>query len=159
MPLDANDKTRLTDMRHYAEMVQRIVADRTWEAFEADDTVKLAAVRCVEVIGEAGHKVSAEVQRSISTIPWHLMWNMRNRLIHDYGNTDFRIVYKVFVRNCRDFYPPSPSFSLNRKIPSNSSSESWADKPLAAHSLFRVKQSLGHYFYRVVMGKAQRTTH
>jgi uncharacterized protein with HEPN domain len=44
MPLDATDKTRLADMLHYAGIAQRIVADRTWETFEADETVKLAAV-------------------------------------------------------------------------------------------------------------------
>jgi uncharacterized protein with HEPN domain len=99
MPLDATDKTRLADMLHYAGIAQRIVADRTWEAFETDEAVRLAAVRCVEVIGEAGHQVSVEVQRSMPTIPWHLMWNMRNRLIHDYGNTDFRIVYKVILES------------------------------------------------------------
>ena len=99
MPLDATDKTRLADMLHYAGIAQRIVADRTWETFEADQTVKLAAVRCVEVIGEAGHQVSVEVQRSMPTVPWHLMWNMRNRLIHDYGNTDFRIIYRVILES------------------------------------------------------------
>ncbi len=32
---------------------------------------------------------------SIDGVPWHAMWGMRNRLIHDDGNTDFRIVFKV----------------------------------------------------------------
>ncbi len=52
-------------------------------------------VRCVEVIGEAGHQVSDKVEAELPTIPWHLMWGMRNRLIHDYGNTNYRIVYEV----------------------------------------------------------------
>jgi uncharacterized protein with HEPN domain len=82
-------------MLHHAALARRIVGERDQAAFEADDTIKLATVRCVEVIGEAGHKVSIRVQQALASIPWHLMWGMRNRLIHDYGNTDFGIVFKV----------------------------------------------------------------
>jgi len=82
-------------MLHPAVLARRIVGERTLAAFEANDMVKLATVRCVEVIGEAGHKVSTGVQQAMPGIPWHLMWGMRNRLIHDYGNTDFGIVFKV----------------------------------------------------------------
>jgi uncharacterized protein with HEPN domain len=61
----------------------------------ADLGVRHGVVRCVEVIGEAGHQVAPGVQAMLPAIPWHLMWGMRNRLIHDYGNTDLRIVHKV----------------------------------------------------------------
>ena len=61
----------------------------------ADLGVRHGVVRCVEVIGEAGHQVSAQTQAALPSIPWHLMWGMRNRLIHDYGNTNFSIVFKV----------------------------------------------------------------
>jgi uncharacterized protein with HEPN domain len=95
MSLEPGDRTRLTDMLHHAAIARRIIGEGTVRAFEADDVVRLAAVRCIEVIGEAGHKVSVGVQQSMPDIPWHLMWGMRNRLIHDYGNTDFGIVFKV----------------------------------------------------------------
>jgi uncharacterized protein with HEPN domain len=95
MPLDGHDVTRLTDMLHYASLAIRILAGRTVEEYNADVVAKLAMTRCIEVIGEAGHHVSPEVKAALPMIPWHMMYGMRNRIIHDYGNTDYGIVYKV----------------------------------------------------------------
>lgn len=95
MPLERRDITRLTDMLHYAKKATQILAGRPLAELLADETCSLAIVRCVEVIGEAGHQVSAPVQAALPSVPWHLMWGMRNRLIHDYGNTDYLIVYRV----------------------------------------------------------------
>ncbi len=95
MPLERQDATRLMDMLHHAEVAQKIVGARAYEIFEADETARLAVVRCIEIIGEAGHQVSATVQASLPTVPWHQMRGMRNRLIHDYGNTDYRVAYRV----------------------------------------------------------------
>ena len=95
MPLEGRDVTRLIDMLHYATLAHRVLADRTLEAFTADEVAKLALTRCVEVIGEAGHQVSPATKALLPMIPWHMMYGMRNRIIHDYGNTDYAIVYKV----------------------------------------------------------------
>lgn len=95
MPLDGRDAARLTDMLHYATMAQKILAEHGPQAFEISEVARLALVRCIEVIGEAGHKVSPATQAALSAIPWHLMYGMRNRLIHDYGNTDYSVVIRV----------------------------------------------------------------
>lgn len=101
MQLEGRDLTRLTDMLHYARLAAKILSERNvtdYDAFNADETGKLALVRCVEVIGEAGHQVSAPVQAALPTVPWPMMWGMRNRLIHDYGNTNYRIVHRTVVQ-------------------------------------------------------------
>ena len=100
MLLERRDVTRLTDMLHYARLVDKIMREHgvlDFAAFDADDTAKLAVVRCVEVIGEAGHQVSPAVQMALPTVPWPMMWGMRNRLIHDYGHTNYRIVHETAV--------------------------------------------------------------
>jgi uncharacterized protein with HEPN domain len=60
-----------------------------------DEEKRLALVRCVEVIGEAGNEVGPTVRAMLPAIPWHAMTGMRNRLIHDYGNTNYLVVYDV----------------------------------------------------------------
>ena len=95
MPLEGRDVTRLTDMLHYASLAHQVLADRTIKVFTADEVAKLALTRCVEVIGEAGHSVSPATKALLPMVPWHMMYGMRNRIIHDYGNTDYDIVYKV----------------------------------------------------------------
>lgn len=95
MPLDAKDRTRLGDMVQHARDAMILLGSRTLEEMQTDLGVRHGVVRCIEIIGEAGHQVSAATQAALPTVPWHLMYGMRNRLIHDYGNTNFRIVYEV----------------------------------------------------------------
>jgi uncharacterized protein with HEPN domain len=115
MPLEARDATRLADMMRHAKLARDILAGRTLDALRSDAVAQLAIVRCLEVIGEAGHQVSAAVQQALPTIPWHRMWAMRNRLIHDYGNTDIKIVHDVvsadlvvLIRDLEGFLARSP---------------------------------------------------
>jgi uncharacterized protein with HEPN domain len=95
MPLEARDRSRLSDMIQHSRDAMTLLGSRTQEEMVADLGVRHGVVRCIEDIGEAGHQISPETQAALPGIPWHLMWNMRNRLIHDYGNTNFRIVVKV----------------------------------------------------------------
>ncbi len=61
----------------------------------ANEEKRLALVRCIEVIGESGHEVSAAIKAALPSVPWPAMYGMRNRLIHDYGNTNYRVVFDV----------------------------------------------------------------
>ena len=76
MPLERRDLTRLVDMLHYARVVAKIIHENglvDYVAFDANAMAKLAVVRCVEVIGEAGHHVSPAVQAAQPTVPWPMM--------------------------------------------------------------------------------------
>ncbi len=95
MPLEGNDRARLCDMVQHAHDAITLLGHCSQEEMVADLGVRHGVVRCVEVIGEAGHQVSNGLQAALPAVPWHLMWGMRNRLIHDYGNTNFRVVFKV----------------------------------------------------------------
>jgi uncharacterized protein with HEPN domain len=97
MPLEARDVTRLTDMLHHARLGLEMMGSRSLDEFKIEIMVQLAVIRCIEVIGEAGHQVSPTAQALMPTRPWHQMWAMRNRLIHDYGHTDIVIVCRVTV--------------------------------------------------------------
>jgi len=95
MLLEERDEARLRDMLSFSRDAIAVLGIMTQKEMEASLTVKLSLSRCIEIIGEAGHQVSAPVQASLPTVPWHRMYGMRNRLIHDYGNTSYDIVYRV----------------------------------------------------------------
>jgi uncharacterized protein with HEPN domain len=99
MPLEERDVVRLRDMVIWSRKAIAMRGNRSYDEAMADEEKMLALVRCIEVIGEAGHDVSAETKAALSTIPWPAMYGMRNRLIHDYGNTNYRVVFDVVADN------------------------------------------------------------
>lgn len=73
-------------------------AGLTFDAFLADETVRRAFVRSLEIIGEAAKKVPEGFRASHPNVEWRAMAGMRDRLIHDYFGVDFELVWDV-IRN------------------------------------------------------------
>lgn len=70
-------------------------ADLSVETFLADETLRRAFVRSLEVIGEAAKKVPEDFRAQHPGIEWRAMAGMRDRLIHDYFGVDFELVWDV----------------------------------------------------------------
>ena len=51
--------------------------------------------RFIEVVGEAASKVSETKRHSLTTVPWHEIVGMRNRLVHGYASVDHDVVWAV----------------------------------------------------------------
>jgi hypothetical protein len=62
MPLDERDEARLRDMLSYSQEATVILGSMTLSEMEAHTMARLAVTRRIEVIGEAGHQVSAPVR-------------------------------------------------------------------------------------------------
>ena len=44
-------------------------------------------------ISENSNRLSAKFKEEHSGIPWHAMRGMRNRIVHDYGDVDYSVVF------------------------------------------------------------------
>jgi uncharacterized protein with HEPN domain len=75
-----------------------IKPDKSIEDFLADETLKRAVIRSLEIIGEATKKIPADFKLKWNTIKWKNMAGMRDRLIHDYMGVNYSIVWDV-VKN------------------------------------------------------------
>jgi len=63
------------------------------EAFDEDRTVRQSVERSFEIIGEAANKIDDSFKEENKDIPWKDMIVMRNKLIHNYMEVDYDIVW------------------------------------------------------------------
>jgi uncharacterized protein with HEPN domain len=99
MQLEERDVVRLRDMLLWSRKAIFMLGGRSFDELLANEEKRLALVRCIEVIGEAGHDVSPAVKDALPQVPWPAMYGMRNRLIHDYGNTNYKVVHDVVTND------------------------------------------------------------
>lgn len=85
-------------LRHILVETDYLVAQAaglTREQFLANETLRRAFVRSLEIVGEAAKKVPEEFRATHPTVEWRAMAGMRDRLIHDYFGVDYELVWDV----------------------------------------------------------------
>lgn len=53
-------------------------------------------------ISENSRKLTEEYKQKRRMIPWNAMYGMRNRIVHDYGNVDLKVVYETLKNDIPD---------------------------------------------------------
>jgi uncharacterized protein with HEPN domain len=48
-------------------------------------------------VSENSLKLTEKFKSDFKTIPWSALKGMRNRIVHDYGNVDYTIIYETIV--------------------------------------------------------------
>ncbi|MBL7222064.1 MAG: DUF86 domain-containing protein [Phycisphaerae bacterium] len=100
MPVD--DLSRLRHMLESAVEAVSYTEGRTRGDLDRDRMMVHSLVRCIEILGEAASRVSADKRSELSDIPWTDIISMRNRLIHGYFDIDLNLVWDTIV----DDLPP-----------------------------------------------------
>ena len=100
--MQRDDRIRLQHILDAAQQAQQFIEGCNREDLETDRQRLFALVRCIEIIGEAGTKVSPSTQTRHSQIPWTQMRGMRNRLIHAYFDVNAQLVWDTVI----DDLPP-----------------------------------------------------
>ena len=65
------------------------------DAFDANDDLRFALTHMIQIIGEAASRVSRGTREAHPEIPWKEIIGMRHRVVHDYLNVDYDIVWDV----------------------------------------------------------------
>ena len=84
--------------------------------YDADEDVRLALTHLIQTLGEAARRVSLSFQEAHPDIPWRHIIGMRHKVVHDYLEVDYDLVWDVvtaelppLVRELERFLPPEPS--------------------------------------------------
>jgi len=70
----------------------------TYERFAADETLRRAFVRSLEIIGEAVKNLSEGFRAAHPEVEWRPIARMRDRLIHGYFGLDYQLVWDVVCK-------------------------------------------------------------
>ena len=84
---------RLRHMREAAATALEMAAGHGRADLSTNTMLAMALTRCLEILGEAASKMSAETSARFHTIPFPKIIAMRNRLIHAYFDVDLDIVW------------------------------------------------------------------
>ena len=93
--MNEKDRIRIQHILDAINEIQDFTNGFTEENFLNNRLVKNATVRQFEIIGEAVNSISIESTEKYQDIPWRLLVDFRNVLIHQYFGVNYKQVYKV----------------------------------------------------------------
>ena len=85
----------LHDMLEAARLIRRYTAGVSLEEFWRNNEKRDAVAMRLSVLGESAHKIDRATEVALPGVPFKRIRGLRNRIAHDYGAVDFRIVWAV----------------------------------------------------------------
>jgi uncharacterized protein with HEPN domain len=85
----------LQDILDAVAAIEQFTAGIEFEAFSQNLEKVFAVSRAIEIIGEVVKRIPDSVKSQYPDIPWRDIAGMRDKLIHDYFNTDVEIIWKA----------------------------------------------------------------
>ncbi len=85
----------LYDMLEAARLIHGYMTGISFEEFWHNSEKRDAVALRLSVLGESANKIDKSSEAALPAIPFKNLRGMRNRIAHDYGAVDFKIVWAV----------------------------------------------------------------
>jgi uncharacterized protein with HEPN domain len=113
--MQKDDRVYAGHMLDTARSIQVKLAGKSRSDFDADENLRIAVAHLIQTIGEAARRVSPRFQQMHPEIPWGKIVAMRHKVVHDYVEINFDIVWFVatddlppLVAQLEQIVPPDP---------------------------------------------------
>lgn len=90
-----NDGYYIQKIQQDLEFIVRHMKDVDLEELNANEVLLDSMLFRMIQVSENSRKLTEEYKQKRKTIPWNAMYGMRNRIVHDYGNVDLKVVYET----------------------------------------------------------------
>jgi len=95
MLLEDRDIAYIWDMLDAAKAISEFVRNKAFHDYLNDRLLRGGVERNLEIIGEAAGKVSKSFREANPDVPWTKIISQRNVLIHEYGEIEHELIWKV----------------------------------------------------------------
>ena len=85
----------LHDMLEAAQLIEGYMKGVTFGNFWHNSEKRDAVALRLSVLGESAHKITGATESALPKIPFKELRGLRNRIAHDYGAVDFKIVWEI----------------------------------------------------------------
>ena len=66
-----------------------------YDAFVGNSILVEACVFNLSQIGELANKIDKEFENEHSSIPWRVMYGLRNKIVHDYEGVNLTLIWDI----------------------------------------------------------------
>ena len=94
-----DDMVYFAHMLDMADGIVKRVKNINRSDFDSSEDLRFALTHMLQIIGEAARNISSETRTKYRSIPWEEIIGMRHRIVHDYINVKYEIVWQVAVRD------------------------------------------------------------
>ena len=88
-----DDTVYLRHILDAIELIDEYAKGMSENEFLSNSMAHDAVVRQIEIIGEAARNISDEFRNKYQKLPWGKMIGIRNKIIHEYFNINYAIVW------------------------------------------------------------------
>ncbi len=86
------DEARILHIKQAIEEIENYVVGADLVAFKNNSMMRFAAIKQIEIIGEAAKSISEETRANYPSIEWRQISALRNILVHEYFGVDIEII-------------------------------------------------------------------
>lgn len=110
-----SDLLYLGHMLDTAHQIREKLQRKSRDEFDEDDNLRLAVAHLLQMLGESARRVTETSRQAYPEIPWNLIVGMRHKIVHDYMDVDFDIVWETATGDL-----PGLVAQLEKIVPSGS---------------------------------------
>jgi uncharacterized protein with HEPN domain len=99
MQSELGDKIRLKHILDAIEEIETYLLGVEFLIFINNSMMRFACIKQMEIIGEAGNHISAELKSKFTSIEWAQIVGMRNVFVHEYFGIDSSLVWEIIKKD------------------------------------------------------------